>query len=164
MASEQLSHSMGLMGVGRKETITSDELEGNTVAGGQEVTVFSQQVQDDQRLYHGYGPQVRNRANGFVDLNVQSDAGNPIQGDVILAITDSEGRRVLASTTFDTLQELRDSEAESRSDKRIEPALAPFATSGRNLEVRIEADASSDGDVVDPAASSGKLVFGLIQG
>jgi len=167
---EQLYYDERLVGEGSKESIRANEFDQDTVKENTEVTVFSERVNDDQVLYHGYGEDERNRAEGFVALdlvasgNGSATAGDKITGDLVLAITDSEGRRVLAARTFEDLNELRDSLAETRSDRVIEAAQAPVATSGRQLEIRIEADADSDGAEIDPDASSGKLYFGEIQG
>jgi len=165
----QLYHDARLAGEGSKESIRAEDFDQDTLKQGTEVTVFSRQVNDDQVLYHGYGSDVRATAEAFVQLELDASgngtgaAGDAITGDVILAVTDSEGDRVLASRTFEDLDELRDSAAEQRSDRVIEPALAPLARSGRNLEMRVEADASSDGMEIDPTASSGKLYFGKVQ-
>jgi hypothetical protein len=167
---EQLYYDGRLVGEGSKESIRANELDQDTVKVDTEVTVFQERVNDDQVLYHGYGDDERNQAEAFVGLDLVASgngagtAGDPISGDLVLAITDSEGRRVLASRTFEDLDELRDSLTETRSDRVIEPAQAPVATSGRQLELRVEADADSDGFEIDPDASDGKLYFGEIQG
>jgi hypothetical protein len=164
-----LSPDGRLAGAGSKESIRSGDLDQDTLKSGTEVTVFSKQVNDDQLLYHGFGPERRSAASGFVFLdlvasgNGTGNAGDKITGDVVLAITDSEGDRVLAATTFESLEELRDSSASDRTERIIESALSPFARSGRQIEVRVEADAASDGVEIDPSASTGKLYFGKVQ-
>ena len=165
-----LSYNSNLAGAGSKETIRAGDLDQDTLKQDTEVTVYQHPVADDQRLYHGYGVRDSRYATGFVGLDLVASGngagavGDAIQGDVILAITDSEGKRVLSSVTFESLEELRDSLAESRSERRVEPAMAPFARPGRNLEIRVDADAASDGVEIDPDASSGKLYYGKIQG
>ena len=96
--------------------------------------------------------------------NGAGDAGDPIAGELVLTITDSEQKRVLAATTFDGLGELRDSLQEVRSDRIVEPAMAPVAKPGRHLELRIDADPVSDGYELDPTESNGKLYYGQITG
>jgi len=168
--SNQLYYDPRLVNQGSKEAIRAGDMDQDTLKQDTEVTVFSETVADDQVLYHGYGAQQRDRAEAFVGLdlvasgNGAGSAGDEITGDVVLALTDSQQKRVLASQTFEDLDELRDSLAETRSDRVVEPALAPFARAGRVLEVRIEADANSDGVEIDPDASSGKLYYGEIQG
>lgn len=169
----QLVYTEQAAGLGSKETIRASDLDQDTVKGGTEVTVFQEPVNDDQLLYHGFGVRAREFAEAFVGLDLVATgneaaaaAGDPIQGDVVLAVTNSEGDRVLASTTFESLEELRDSLNESRSDRVVEPAHTAegdLAGSGRNLEIRIEADAASDGYEIDPSASSGKLYYGKVQ-
>lgn len=166
----ELEPNRRLAGSGSKESIRASDLDQDTLKADTEVTVFSEQVADDQLLYHGYGVRDREYAEAFTALDLVASgngagtAGDAITGDVVLAVTDSQGRRVLASTTFESLAELRDAAAEARSDRIVEPALAPYAMPGRRLEVRIEADAASDGVEIDPANSSGKLYYGEIQG
>jgi len=165
-----LYYSRKIAGVGRRIPIRAGDFDKRVVQADQEVTVFSRQVEDDQMLFHGYGSRNRKTANGFVGLDLVATgsaaggAGDSIDGDVVLAITDSDGRRVKASTTFTDLETLRESLAENRSDRVIEPAFGDLAGPGRRLEVRVVADAASDGVEIDPTASSGKLVYGLFQG
>lgn len=168
--SNQLYYESDLVNQGSKEAIRAGDFDQDTLKEDTEVTVFAETVADDQFLYHGFGARQRDRAEAFVGLDLVAtgggtgSSGDAITGDVVLAITDSQQKRVLASQTFEDLDELRDSLAETRSDRVVEPALAPFARPGRVLEVRIEADAASDGVEIDPAASSGKLYYGEIQG
>lgn len=168
--SNELYYDPRLVNQGSKEAIRAGDMDQDTLKQDTEVTVFSETVADDQFLYHGYGARNRDRAEAFVGLDLVASgngtgtAGDDITGDVVLALTDSQQKRVLASQTFEDLDELRDSLSETRSDRVVEPALAPFARAGRVLEVRIEADAASDGVEIDPDASSGKLYYGEIQG
>jgi hypothetical protein len=150
---------------GDKEAIDASELDQDTVKAGVEVPVFQKQVAQDEILFHGHGPHRREQAEAFVGLdlvasgNGDGNQGDPIQGDVILAITNSDGTRVKASITFDSLAQLRDSQDEARTDRIVEEALAPYAKPGRNLEVRIDANSGSDGYEIDPSASSGQLYY-----
>jgi hypothetical protein len=151
---------------GDKEPIRAGALEQTTVKAGTEVTVWSYQVAQDELAFHGHGRPDREYAEAFVGLDLVATGneaaaaqGDNIDGDVILAITNSDGTRVKASTTFDSLEQLRDALAEARTDRIVEPALAPYAKPGRNLEVRIDAASSSDGYEIDPDGSSGTLYF-----
>ena len=150
---------------GSKEPINAGDLDKATLQAGAEIVAWAAQVGNDQALFHGHGSHVRDVAEAFVDLDLVASgngtgaAGDKIDGDVILAITDSDQRRVLASTTFDSLKQLRDAAAESRSDRPVEQALAPYAKPGRHLEVRVRATSGSDGVEIDPGASSGQLYY-----
>lgn len=169
----QLVEDPRAAGLGNKKTIRAGDLDQDTVKAGTEVTVWSRSVNDDQLLYHGFGPSRRSAASGFVYLDLvatgneaAASAGDPIRGDVVLAVTDSEGDRVLAAVTFESLEELRDSANDERTERVIEAAMSAegdLAGSGRNLEVRIEADDTSDGYEIDPDASTGKLYYGKVQ-
>lgn len=161
----ELWKAPSLYGVGDKEPITPGEFQQETVKANTEVTVWSKQVGQDQRLFHGHGREDREYAEAFVGLdlvasgNSAGTADENISGKVVLAITDSDQRRVLASATYDSLGQLRDALAENRTNRLVENAMQPFAKPGRHLEIRIEADAGADGYEIDPAASSGVLYY-----
>jgi hypothetical protein len=152
---------------GSKEPIAAGDLEKTTIPAGRETTVWAKQVGQDQLLWHGNGPEQREFATAFIGLDLVATGngngdgtdGDAIQGDVILAITDSDQRRVLASVTLDTLAQLRDALDESRTDRIVEAALGPYAKPGRHLEVRIDGNASSDGYELDPVDSTGNLYY-----
>jgi hypothetical protein len=159
-------------GKGSKKSIRASDFDQDTLKAGTEVTVWQKQVNDDQFLYHGYGVARRAAAEAFVFLDLVASgngtgtAGDNIDGDVVLAVTDSEGDRVLASVTFESLEELRDTANDERTERVIEAAMTAqgdVAGPGRNLEVRIEAESASDGYEIDPDASTGKLYYGKIQ-
>lgn len=162
---QELQYDQRAADVGSKETIRPGEFSAKTLSAGEEITVWTEEVNQDQLLYHGYGVRAREFAEAFVGLDVQNAAGNDVTGDLHIAVEDSEGNE-LAETTFDDLDELRDSQAESRSDRIVEPAHTAegnLAGAGRQLAIYLEADANSDGDEVDPGASSGKMYYGKVQ-
>jgi hypothetical protein len=166
----QLYREPDLYRRGSKEPISASDLDQETVKANTEVTVWSKQVNQDQVLFHGHGSHVREVAEAFAYLDLvatgsgaASSAGDPVNGKLVLAITDSDQRRVLRSITFDELDELRDAANENRSERPVEEALAPYGKPGRYLEVRVEADTASDGYEIDPSASSGRLWYTRIQ-
>lgn len=151
--------------VGSRQPIAAEDFDQDTVKAGTEVTVWSKKVNQDQVLFHGHGPEAREFASAFTSLdlvasgNGAGNAGDDIQGDVVLAIMDSEQKRVLASTVLDSLDQLRDAAAEDRTKRIVEMAMGPYAKPGRHLVVRIDAANSTDGYEIDPAASSGNLYY-----
>ncbi len=162
---EQLRKWPGLYNAGSKEPIPAGVMDQVELKQNTEVTVWSKQVGNDQILFHGHGRSQREYAEGFVGLdlvasgNGSGTAGEAIYGEVILAITDSDQKRVLASTTLDTLSQLADALDQERTARIVEMAMAPYANPGRHLEVRVNADPSSDGVEIDPADSSGNLYY-----
>ena len=166
---DQLYREPKLYNRGSKEPISAVDLDTETVKANTEVTIWSKQVNQDQVIFHGHGSHVRDVAEAFAYLDLVATgggaggAGDNINGKLVLAITDSDQRRVLSSVTFDELDELPDAASENRSERPVEEAMAPFAKPGRFLEVRVEADAASDGYEVDPSASSGRLWYTRIQ-
>lgn len=162
---EQLSRYPEWYMAGDKVPIDAADFEQDTLKAGTEVTVYSREVNQDEILLHGHGPHQRDQAEAFVGLdlvasgNGTGNAGDDIQGQVILAITNSDGTRVKADKEFDSLAQLRDSLAESRTDRIVEELMVPYAKPGRNIEVRVRAASGSDGVEVDPSASSGNLYY-----
>ncbi|MBV0903919.1 hypothetical protein [Haloarcula salina] len=150
---------------GNKKPIPASAMAQATVVTGTEITVFAKQVAQDEILMHGHGSHLRDIAEAFVGLdlvasgNGSGTAGDDIQGDVVLAITNSDQTRVLADVELDSLDQLRDSLSESRTDRIVEELMTPYAKPGRHLEVRIRAESGSDGVEIDPSASSGQLYY-----
>ncbi|MWG34159.1 hypothetical protein [Halomarina oriensis] len=151
---------------GTKRVIKAGDFEQTTLKSGNEVTVYAEQVKQDKVLWHGHGNMNRttgNVAHIYAALvasgNGSGTAGDAIEGELVAAITDSDQRRVLASTTIDDLGELADAEASERTERPMHPALEPFAKPGRHLELRILAAPESDGVEVDPANSNARLYY-----
>lgn len=153
---------------GQKKPIRAGDMDQDTLKAGSEVTVWSKQCSQDQLLFHGHGPPKREFAEAFVGLQLEASGngagavGDDVTGDVVIAIMDSEQKRVLASAVLDSLDQLRESQNESRTDRIVESALGPYAKPGRHLVVRVEADSNSDGVEIDPAASSGNLYYTVV--
>ncbi|WP_338905236.1 hypothetical protein [Salinibaculum marinum] len=151
--------------MGDKRNIVAADLDQDTLKAGTEVTVWSQKVPDDKVLFWGHGRAQREYADAFVFAellasgNGTGTAGDELSGELVLAITDSQQRRVLASTVFDTLGELADAKADDRTNRPIMAALAPYAKPGRHIEIRIRAASGSDGKELDPSASSARLYY-----
>ena len=151
-----------LVGVGEPKPLNAGDLSNVTLKAGTEVTVYSKQVPNDKLLFWGHGGKNRQAADtrfAFADL-VATGAGSgtdgdAILGDLILAITDSDQNRVLASWTLDQLGELADARQDDRTDRPVNYALAPYAKPGRHIEIRIQASAASDGVELDNTENPG---------
>lgn len=165
--SRDLVRATGLYQRGDKRPVVAGDLDADTMKAGTEVTVWDKQVPDDKIGFFGAGPHQKTIAEAFIGLDVVASgagtatAGDAIEGELIAAVVDSEQRRVLASTTVDSLGQLRDALSEERTDRPVLEALAPYAKPGRYLEFRIRATSASDGNEIDPSASSGTLYYSL---
>lgn len=161
----EIRRARGWYDVGDKEPINAGDLDTVTLKADTEVTVWSKQVAQDKRLFHGHGSHVRDIAEAFIGMDLLASGngagadGDEINGKMVLAITDSDQRRVLASTTIDSLSQLRDALAETRTDRIVEEAMGPYAKPGRHLELRIEATSGSDGVELDPVDSTGVMYY-----
>lgn len=151
---------------GTKKSIKDSDMTGATLNAGNQVTVWSEQVPADKLYAHGYGSDSRNNGRTsyiYADLVASGagtgSAGDSIGGDLELVVTDSQQKDVLARYSLGDIQSLRDAASESRTDRPTHPALAPLAQEDRHLEIRVTADAGSDGVVVDPSASDARLFY-----
>ena len=150
---------------GQKRSVVASQLDQVTLKAGQENTIWAKQVAQDKKLFPGHGPQVRDYAKAFIHAKLVASgsgtgtAGDIIDGDLIVAITDSDQRRVLASFVVGNLGDLADALNSDRTDRPIMAAIAPFAKPGRHLEFRVFPDAGSDGVEVDPANSDARLYY-----
>lgn len=151
-----------LVDVGDPKPLNADDLQNVTVKAGTEVTIYSKQVPNDKLLFWGSGGKNRRGADTkftFADLVATgSGAGNDgdaITGDLIVAITDSDQNRVLASYTLGDLGELADARQDARTERPVNFALAPYAKPGRYIELRVQAKASSDGYELDNTEAPG---------
>lgn len=160
-----LERNQALYDQGDKHPVGAGDLDQDTVKVDTEVTVFQEEILEGEVAWFGAGSHEREVAEAFIFASLVASgagagtAGDPITGDLMAVITDSRGKRVLAETTVDSLGELADAEADSRTDRPIQEALGPYAKPGRHLEFRVVADAASDGMEIDPAASSARLYY-----
>jgi hypothetical protein len=157
-----MEHNQGLAGTGNPKPLNADDLDNVTVKANSEVTIFSKQVNNDKVLFWGHGGKDRRAADTkftFADLvatgNGAGTDGDPITGDLIVAITDSDQNRVLASMTLGDLGELADARSDARTERPVMYALAPYAKPGRYIELRVRAKASSDGYELDNTENPG---------
>lgn len=148
-----------------KKSIKAAHLEQKTVREGDDVTLFRRKRPEDKTQWFGHGGENRmsgNTAHKYADLvasgNGSATAGDQLQGDVIIAITDSDGR-ILAERTLGDSQELADAASDSRTERPTQPAVAPYLTEGRYMEVIFNADADSDGAELDPANSAARIWY-----
>lgn len=156
---KSLTPDSELYGAGDAKTIRAADLDGEDLRAENEITIYKHQVASDKVEWWGHsGPNQLVHNTKHLKGDLINAAGTQIDGDLIVAITDSDGNK-LADTTIDDVEGLREADAESRSDRPTMEAMAPFANSDRFMEVRLEADAGSDGDTLDPAASSLKLHY-----
>jgi len=148
-----------------KKSVKGGHLEQTTVREGDDVTLYREKRPDDKLQWVGHGGENRmsgNTAHKFAKLVASgagtATAGDVLQGDLIVAITDSDGR-ILAERQLGDSQELADAESDARTERPTQPALAPYLTQGRYLEILFNADAESDGAEVDPANSTARIWY-----
>ncbi|MFC3476112.1 hypothetical protein [Halobacterium litoreum] len=150
--------------IGEKKTVTSDDLQQVTI-GENETTIFSKMVPGDKVAWFGHGQEDREYAKAFIyaDLvasgNGTGTAGDAIEGELVAVYTDSEQRHVLASTTVDSLGELSDAKADTRTDRPVFEAHGEHANPERHLEFRILPNSASTGMEIDPSASEARLYY-----
>jgi hypothetical protein len=135
------------------EIIDGTMLDNATLQSGEWITIWSETVKADQELHWGYGPAFRDQAQAFAFAELfangsgTGDDDDDINGTLRFAITDSTGD-TLVSKNYDSLANLKDAEADSRTERPVNPELAPSAREDRNLELKVKATSGSDGVVV----------------
>lgn len=150
----------GLYELGDRRTIRAGQLSDEVLRAGNDITVFREKVPSDKQFWWGHGGESRTSGNTVHTKGdvVRAADGASIDGEVVLAITDSDGDP-LAKRTYADLESLREAINESRSERPMMAAMGPAAGSDRYIELRINADAANDSDTVDSAASTLKLFY-----
>jgi len=153
--SGELTIDPRLANVGNQKPVKGADLANATLNAGNEVTVYSTQVPADKVLFWGYGSNDRQRgrmAYIYAELLANGSGsgadGDALTGDLVAVITDSEQQDVLARYEVGDLDTLADAQADKRTQRPVFPALSPFATEDKHLELRVRADSASDGKVV----------------
>jgi len=134
-----------------EKPITIDHLDNDTVKAGAEVTIYSKKVPQDKIMWHGAGGKNRDSADAspmhcklLADGTGTGTDGDVIEGELIAVISDSDGRALYTRTLGD-LGTLAEYAAENPTERPLQYALAPYATPGRNVELRVNAASGSDG-------------------
>ena len=146
---------------GNKKPIKSGDLDGTVaLVEDQAVVIHEESVPADKLRWWGYGHKDLPLGQEYVygDL-VNAATGADIAGDIELRITDSRGRNEKANYELGDAQTLRDVASEDRSQRPGLPALGPYANPHRMMQVVVYADAASDGDKIDTAASTFRAWF-----
>jgi hypothetical protein len=147
----------GLANAGTKRTIREGDLDdGTTLHESQEITIWSKQLPADKVYAHGAGSDDRQRGrDSFIYAKLHATgsgagaADDAITGDLVAVVTDSEQRDVHARYELGDLTSLADAEAESMTDRPMQPVVVPIAREDQHIELRVIADSNSDGVEVD---------------
>lgn len=151
-----------------KKAIKAAHLSTETLRDGDDVTVYREKRPDDKLQWFGHGGKDKrsgNVAHKYAELVASGGgtgtAGDAIEGELIAAVTDSDGR-VLAERTVGDLDTLAAAASDARTERPTMAALAPYLTQGRYMELRINADAASDGVELDTANSSQRVWYSQV--
>lgn len=131
-----------------------------TLQSGNEITVFAKPVPADK--VYAWGDGRKSRDNGtpaFIYADINTATPTDIEGDLYAVITDSEQRDVLARKFVGDLTTLSDAAADPRTERPILPIHAPVARQDQHIELRVVADAASDGATVSSADSDVRLYY-----
>jgi len=165
MSNKLQQHSALQQADADKKAVKASHLDQTTLREGDDVTVYRERRPDDRVQWWGHGDESRqnsNSAHKYGELvasgNGTANAGDAIEADVIVAITDSAGR-ILAERQVGDVDELTDAANDSRTERPMMPAYAPYLTQGRYREVIVNADVASDGAELDPENSSARFWY-----
>lgn len=161
----EITHNSDLAQLGSPTPRRVRDWDAATLRADDDVTVFREKIPDDKVAFAGHGG--RNKLVGqvaylYAELlasgNGAGAAGDPIEGELIECITDSDGRIVDNNErTVGDLENLAEAANDARTERPLHSIGTPGAKPGRYIEYRIVPDESVDGYELDPGASSGKL-------
>lgn len=155
-----LSPEPDLFRAGDRKTVRSSDLLEADLRESNRITIFEKQLPDDKVGWWGHGGyEGDNARTSFVSGDiVNKAAGDSIDGELYVVITDSDGDP-LARRSFSDLESLREAAAEARTDRPAMPAMSPVAQPARYLTLELEAAAGDDGSTIDPSASDFKMFY-----
>ncbi|SEF56402.1 hypothetical protein [Halobellus limi] len=146
---------------GSPRAIKSSHLDGDeALRAGQHIVVWERQVPADKTNWFGHGGEDSplDLKRMYADLEASGAGsgtdGDPIEGDVMVRITDSSGDEVKAQKELGDLGTLRDAASDERTERPAMPAMGPYAYPHRKLQLVVVADSASDGNQIDTADSS----------
>lgn len=163
--SGEITHTEDLAQMGSPTIRRVRDWQQATLRAGDDVTVYREKMPDDKIAFPGHGgtnKMVGKVAYLYAELlasgNGAGTAGDPIEGELIECITDSDGRIVDNNErTVGDLENLAEAANDPRTERPNHPIAEPGAKPGRYIEYRVVPDESVDGYELDPDASSGKL-------
>lgn len=140
---------------GNEQRFTSGDMKEKTLDSDRFVTVFEQSGDTTSAYGPGYGPDDRDRAEGWSDFDLQNAAGNAVDGKYRWEIYgDSSKEDLIAVSSTFTAGDLRSSVAADRTNKRNMPAEQPLAGNDSYLVLAFKADPSNDGDSLSASNSA----------
>ena len=157
----QLSKYPDLAERGDSRVIRSDDLnDGVTMNAGNEITIYSRQVPSDKVYYHGAGRESRTSGRrAFVYADLRNEANEPIEGDLLGVVTDSEQRHAHGEYEIADLETLREAVDDDRTERPMQPIVAPGARDSQHIELQVRAASGSDGETFDRSNSTVELYF-----
>lgn len=151
---------------GSKRAIKASHLNGSeTLREGQKIVVYDEQVPSDKIRWFGYGMEgmPMGVARMYAQLVASGDgdgtAGDAVDADLRLRLTDSTGDNIIASRELGDAGTLADAANDERTERPKLPALGPGGQGDRRLQIVVNADAASDGVQIDPSASSARFWY-----
>lgn len=135
---------------GNEERFTTHDMnDGKQLDSDQYVPLFQVQGDTSTAFGPGFGPDSRDRAEGWADLDLQNEAGANVEGKFRWEVyADSAKEDLIATSSKFTDGGLRSAVAADRTNKRNMPAEKPAAGNDSWLVLAFRASESSDGDVV----------------
>lgn len=148
-----------------KKRVQAGDTTSTTLRAGNEITIYSEKVPADKVYHWGYGFSDRDAGEtSFVYADLKDNSSTPVnlEGQLVLAVTDSTQEDVLAKRYFQSLEDLRAAEADNRTERILMSEMQPAASEDRHLELRVVADSASDGLTYSPSNSTVKLNYGTV--
>ncbi len=134
---------------GNEQRFTAQDLTEKTLDSDRYVTLFDIQGDTTTAYGPGFGPDDRNRAEGWSDLDLRNEDGDRIEGKYRWEVyQDSAKEDLIAKSSTFTDGGLRSAVEASRTDKRNMPAEQPVVGNDSYLVLAFRASPSSDEETV----------------
>ena len=153
-----VSNTRPIKARGAEERIRAEDLADATLDSNRFVELFAQQGDSVTAYGPGNGPQNRQAATGFSDMDLQVDNGGAIEaakGKLRWEIYADPSKEdlVAVSSTYD-VGDFRSAVAADRTEKRVMPAQQPLAGNDSHVVLAIRTADSQDGATVSVADSA----------
>ena len=153
-----VSNTRPIKARGAEERIRAEDLtDGQAIDSNRFVELFSQQGDSVTAYGPGNGPQNRQAATGFSDIDLQVDNDGVVEaakGKLRWEIYADPAKEdlVAVSSTYD-VGDFRSAVAADRTEKRVMPAQQPLAGNDSHVVLAIRTADSEDGATVSVADS-----------
>lgn len=154
---------------GKKNPVKVADLDDtSSLREGHPIQIFSDKAARETALAWGHG--IEDRRHGsttYVYADLQQDDGSgaaePMEGELVLEVRDTENREVIADEVLGDLEDLRDAANDTRTERPVLALRDEWAGPDKYLSLSVDAAPASDGKTIMASASNVRLVYSKIR-